>query len=126
MKFVAFRYKFSTHPEKFRFTTRPSCWFGTPPMYSYTKVIRNTHFFPNQKLTSLFRFSLAKSPLIFPCTTTRSTENMRSLLFLEITTSCHKLSSNKLPTERLVTIPAPASQNFMLEYSWEKIVGCAG
>lgn len=51
--------------------------------------------------------------------TTRSTENKMSLRFLESTTSCQILSSNKLPTDKLVDIPEPKikhNQNLDINY----------
>lgn len=58
-------------------------------------------------LTAWFKSSLSNSPLILSCTTTLSTENKISLLFLETTTSCQILSSKRLPTDKLVAIPDP-------------------
>jgi hypothetical protein len=76
--------------------------------FACKKVPLSLRYAKNQ-LTALFKLSLLNSPLILSCTTTLSTENRMSLLFLDMTTSCQMLSSSRLPTHKLVTIPDPRS-----------------
>lgn len=110
---VEFMYKFSMHPVKFLLINRPSFKLGTPPIYIYLKT--NTYliniYIAIVRIflfhTSWLRSSLSNSPLTRPTIETRSTEKITSSLFLIIITSCQMLSSNKLPTDKLVMIFDP-------------------